>query len=138
MVIDSKKVNLFDFALEEMREDLTTACFLPKPKIYIFLNGPMPALDPENVILQYAAVSEDGYCLASVNVPAITEKFAFSLLGRDSKFLKEYRNYYPNGYELVQIKDINAPQNVLLLNHIRKVTSDRIREHAEAKLQKGN
>ena len=102
------------------------------PKIYIFLNGPV------GDEAQYAAVAEDGYCLAAINVPPVTGKFAFSLLGRDSSYIKEYEKYYPDGYELVPIMDINAPQNSSILEFIRKQTVDRVREHLRAKSRKGN
>jgi hypothetical protein len=89
------------------------------PHIYIFLNG------IANDKAQYAAVSEDGYCLGAVLVPVKATALAKTLLGKNA----EYGNYYPNGYELIWIDDINAPRNAPLLDKIRAATSNKIREH---------
>jgi hypothetical protein len=89
------------------------------PKIYIFLNG------IANGQAQYAAVSEDGYCLGAVLVPVKLASLAKTLLGKNP----EYGAYYPNGYELIWIEDINAPRNVALLDKIRIATSNKVKEH---------
>ena len=104
----------------------------PLPQVYIVLNG---GRDGNR---QYAALSEDGYCLASIVVPDIGAEFAMKGLATNPRYLKEYEAYYPLGYELVVVKDINAPENAYILRHLHLVTSSRIREHNNAKSRRGN
>lgn len=96
---------------------------LTKVKIYVFLNGLM------GDTAQRAAVSEEGYCMASLMVPKDLQGFAKSALMKNLEFIKEYEKYYPNGYELVYIDDINAARYSKLLQFIQRTTAERVREH---------
>ena len=71
-----------------------------KPKIYVFLNS------TSGNVAQWAAVAEDGACLAACNIPVGMPDLARIKLSEKSNFGRSYRQYYPHGYELIWIENI--------------------------------
>jgi hypothetical protein len=96
-----------------------------KIKIYIFLQA------QTKQIAQWVALSEHGFCLASLNLPVNASPMAEELLGVKSSYAKSYEKWCPEGYELVFIKDINAPENYFLLERLQKEASARVKEYQE-------
>jgi len=88
-----------------------------KPKIYVFLNR------TSGKVAQWAAVAEDGACLAACNVPAGMPGVVRIMLGENSKPGKTYRQYYPHGYKLIWIENINAAENFLVMHQLREATT---------------
>ena len=86
--------------------------------IYIFLQATTES------VKQWVAISDDGYCLAHAMLPPKAGFLSvWRTLGNESANRFSYEGKYPHGYDLNIIEDINSPDNALLLNRIREVTS---------------